>query len=252
MKLLEVLNNIQGCTEASFSINLVEADFAPVREEIVHLYLHRACLAAVKCCAPWIFELEGSRQSAVIETLTRLVEITLRKSCGLPLPNAIDFVHELRHYPMDINQPDIEYLLGLWEETYWPQRDLVGMAYFVNGFFHHGRMLCHILSGKDLEIAQKEGVYTPSSLESEGFIHCSTVAQTLRTANTFYRNQDDLMLLWIAEDEVNAEIRFEDLKNEDMLFPHIYGALNLDAVVDQQPFIKGEGGKFILPHLTVL
>ena len=251
MKLLDVLNNIQRCTEASFSIKLVEADFAPVREEIEHLYLHRACHAAVKNSAPWIYELEGSLQSAVIETLTRFVEVTLRKNCNLPLPKAIDFVYELRHYRINITLPDFEHLLGLWESTYWPQRDLEGMAYYVNGFFHHGRMCCHILSRGDWESAQKEGVYTPRSLGSEGFIHCSTAAQVLRTANTFYKEQDDLMLLWIAENKVSAEIRFEDLNDEEMLFPHIYGALNLDAVVGQQPFAKGEDGKFVLPHLKV-
>jgi uncharacterized protein (DUF952 family) len=247
MKLLDVLNNIQRCTEASFSIKLIEADFAPVREEIEHLYLHRACHAAVKNCAPWIYALEGSLQSAVIETLTRFVEVTLRKSCSLPLPKAIDFVHELRHYPINITLPDFEHLLGLWEGTYWLQRDLEGMAHYVNGFFHHGRMLCHILSREDWETAQKEGVYAPSSLNTEGFIHCSTAAQVLQTANTFYSAQEDLMLLWIAENSVSAEIRFEDLSDEGTRFPHIYGTLNLDAVVDQQPFSKGEDGEFVLP-----
>ncbi len=251
MKLLDVLTSVQHCTEASFSIKLVEADFAPVREEIEHLYLHRACHAAVKYCAPWIYELEGSLQSAVIETLTRLVEVTLRNNCNLPLPNPVDFVHELRHYPINITQPDFEHLLALWQETYWPQKDLAGMAYYVTGFFHHGRMCCHILSREDWQTAQSKGEYTPSSLDSEGFIHCSTAAQVVRTGNTYYRNQEDLMLLWIAEKKVSAEIRFEDLGNEGMLFPHIYGSLNLDAVVDQKPFTTGEDGKFVLPRFTI-
>ena len=78
--------------------------------------------------------------------------------------------------------------------------------------------------------------YAPSSLRDEGFIHCSTIAQVIDTANRFYRGQDDLVLLHIDESRLKAELKYEApaMKHGEAsgeLFPHLYGELNVDAVV---------------------
>ena len=90
-------------------------------------------------------------------------------------------------------------------------------------------ILGHITTKAAWKSAQKFGEYRAPSLEEEGFIHCSRPDQLLAVANNFYREQKDLVVLWIAPNQVDVEIRWEDV--EGVQFPHIYGAVNLDAVV---------------------
>jgi uncharacterized protein (DUF952 family) len=77
--------------------------------------------------------------------------------------------------------------------------------------------------------------YAPDSLRSEGFIHCSTLAQVIDTANRFYRGQQDLLVLCIEESRLTAELKYEAPamprdEAADELFPHLYGELNVEAV----------------------
>ena len=53
--------------------------------------------------------------------------------------------------------------------------------------------------------------YKPSSLDSDGFIHCSTINQTVDTANLFFRNEKDLVILCIDEKKIKARKRHYSL-----------------------------------------
>jgi uncharacterized protein (DUF952 family) len=110
---------------------------------------------------------------------------------------------------------------------------------------HH--LIYHILPKSVWAQAQKEGLYTPDSLDSVGFIHCSTLEQVLGSANKYFEGEDDLLLLAIQGLKVNSEIRTEDLAGEGMCFPHIYGPLNLDAILGAEPMPKNATGAFMLP-----
>ena len=60
-------------------------------------------------------------------------------------------------------------------------------------------MIVHIVKRDDWEDAIRKGEYAPASLETEGFIHCSTAAQVVETANLFYRGQSDLVIVCLEE-----------------------------------------------------
>ncbi|OKH29281.1 DUF952 domain-containing protein [Chroogloeocystis siderophila] len=107
-------------------------------------------------------------------------------------------------------------------------------------------IILHITQRAQWEAAQKFQIYRGDTLESEGFIHCSTPQQVINVANTFFENQQGLVLLCIDSDKVHAEIRYEGIQ-EDELFPHIYGALNLDAVFQVIDFKPHEDGSFAFP-----
>jgi len=92
-------------------------------------------------------------------------------------------------------------------------------------------IILHITSRREWEAAQAAGEYRGDTLDSDGFIHCSTRQQVVEVANAHFRGRRDLVLLCIAEDKVQAEIRYEDLYDAGQEFPHIYGPLNLAAVV---------------------
>ena len=68
-------------------------------------------------------------------------------------------------------------------------------------------------------------------------------------ANFLFRGQDELILLYIDCEIVSAEIRYECLHGGEDLFPHIYGAINLESVTDTLPFNPDENGLFVLPQL---
>lgn len=108
-------------------------------------------------------------------------------------------------------------------------------------------MILHILNYSAWKQTLLDGEYAPSSLDSEGFIHCSTTDQVLGVANSIYKGKSDLFLMLIDEDKVESNIVYEDLYDLGKLFPHIYGPLNIDAVIKIVEFPADEEGNFKLP-----
>ncbi len=107
-------------------------------------------------------------------------------------------------------------------------------------------IIYHITAQADWDKAQKAGQYTAPSLSQEGFIHASTGEQVAGTANLFFRGQTGLVLLAIDTERARPEIRFDAVTTHgaEQRFPHIYGALNLDAVVDVLDFRPDPQGVF--------
>ena len=109
-------------------------------------------------------------------------------------------------------------------------------------------LIYHVTSRTSWSAAQKSGAYSADSLASQGFIHCSKMDQILRVANTIFTNQHGLVILAIDMSRLKAEVRWEaGADNADELFPHIYGPLDLEAVVRVIDFEPGADGMFRLP-----
>ncbi|MUG97426.1 DUF952 domain-containing protein [Scytonema sp. UIC 10036] len=104
-------------------------------------------------------------------------------------------------------------------------------------------IILHITQKEQWERAKLDGIYRGDTLDSEGFIHCSKPIQVLKVANTLFYNQRGLVLLYINSDKVSSEICYEGV-GEGEQFPHIYGALNIDAVTQVIDFEPGEDGFF--------
>lgn len=112
--------------------------------------------------------------------------------------------------------------------------------------------ILHICEQNAWEIALDSGIYQPDSLLKDGFIHASKPDQVLRVANNFFFNRFDLILLWIDPDLVHPEIRWESpaenlpagQETTNEVFPHIYGALNLNSVFKTSQFLPDEDGWF--------
>ena len=107
----------------------------------------------------------------------------------------------------------------------------------------------HIATAAAWARAQADGQYTMSTLDrtlaEEGFIHASAASQVTGTANKYYRDvPGDLVLLVIDPGLLRAEVRYEDVPGAELPFPHIYGPLNVDAVVVARPFAAGPDGAF--------
>ena len=113
----------------------------------------------------------------------------------------------------------------------------------------------HLLTPERWEKALIEGRYRPDSLKTEGFIHCSTEKQVLHVANAFYRGRTDLVLLKLDEAKIKPELKWEAPAgppaagiSESDLFPHIFGAINLNAVASVSDFTPDSvSGTFSYP-----
>jgi uncharacterized protein (DUF952 family) len=90
----------------------------------------------------------------------------------------------------------------------------------------------HVTTLKEWEAAKIKNEYTPVNYEQDGFIHCSIEKQIPGVLERFYKGQTGLVKLKIEKEKVQRPVLFELALDLDELFPHIYGALNLDSVVE--------------------
>ncbi|NDJ16527.1 DUF952 domain-containing protein [Myxacorys almedinensis] len=107
-------------------------------------------------------------------------------------------------------------------------------------------LIVHITQNDQWQHAKLTGFYRGDTLDSEGFIHCSRPDQVVWVANQLYRGQSSLVLLCIEPKKVRAEIKYEGLEGGEA-FPHVYGALNVDAIAGVLPFEPEADGHFTLP-----
>jgi len=116
-------------------------------------------------------------------------------------------------------------------------------------------LILHITSKKEWLEALQQGGYAAPSLQTEGFIHCSTEKQVLNVANAFYGGRNDLVLLKIDEEKLISELKWEPPAglpapgiSESDKFPHIFGTINLSAVSAILDFeTDPASGSFFLP-----
>lgn len=100
------------------------------------------------------------------------------------------------------------------------------------------------------EEAQKADEYTQSTidrmLDEVGFIHATSPDQRIAMLNRHFTDRNDILLLVVDLDKVKPEVKFEaPLSGGDGIYPHIYGALNTDAVTSTYTPSKDLSGQFI-------
>ena len=102
-------------------------------------------------------------------------------------------------------------------------------------------MIFHITTRDAWDEAARASSFRAETLNTEGFMHCSTAEQVAEVANVRFRGREDLVLLWIDETKVRAEIKWEDASDGSGTFPHIYGRLDIDAVARVSNYREEEG-----------
>jgi uncharacterized protein (DUF952 family) len=92
--------------------------------------------------------------------------------------------------------------------------------------------------------------YVPRDYEQEGFIHATKGDDLLKkVANRVYANYaGELYVLVVAEDRVKSPIKYEQAK-DGLLYPHVYGPLNTDAIIDVKRMEKRSEGWEIGPSI---
>ena len=101
-----------------------------------------------------------------------------------------------------------------------------------------------LMSKATLRESQSSGQFAPESLQTEKFIHASPADQLTRVANKYYSENNTVYVAVVKKTAVQAPIKWEPATGG--LYPHIYGPLNMSAVVELQPFFRNEDGNFAI------
>ena len=91
-------------------------------------------------------------------------------------------------------------------------------------------MIFHVCIQAEWEKAQEVGEYRGDTLETQGFIHCSSEGQIDRIVKALSEKRNDLLLLRIAVFNLRSPTRYERSRDGE-LYPHVYGPIQIDAVV---------------------
>jgi len=98
--------------------------------------------------------------------------------------------------------------------------------------------------------AERSGVFHGAPVDArDGFIHFSTAAQVHDTAVRHFAGADDLVLVAVDADALGAALKWETSRGGE-LFPHLYGALPLAAVLWARPLPLGADGRHVFPELA--
>jgi uncharacterized protein (DUF952 family) len=115
-------------------------------------------------------------------------------------------------------------------------------------------MIYHIALASDWEAALEAGEYRVSSLgrtlEQEGFIHASTAEQVRDVADAVYADvREPLVLLTVDERRLTVPLQWDAVPGAAEPYPHLYGPLDVAAVVLATPLQRDHEGRLEIPDL---
>jgi uncharacterized protein (DUF952 family) len=97
--------------------------------------------------------------------------------------------------------------------------------------------------------AERERRFRGAAIDArDGFIHFSTAVQVAETAEKHFAGAADLVLVAVDAGVLGADLRWEPSRG-GALFPHLYDALPLDAVLWVKPLPLGADGRHVFPEL---
>ncbi|HEX2115436.1 MAG TPA: DUF952 domain-containing protein [Alphaproteobacteria bacterium] len=106
-------------------------------------------------------------------------------------------------------------------------------------------LIYHICKRTEWEAAR--GCYAGSSQDAaDGFIHFSTAEQVVASAAKHRAGQRDLVILEVDAMALGSALRWEPSRS-GQLFPHLYGALPVEAVLRVAALAIGEDGRHVFP-----
>lgn len=93
------------------------------------------------------------------------------------------------------------------------------------------QIIYHVTTISAFEKAKLLGYYEAESLAVEGFIHCSTQGQVNGVLERYFKGQNNLVKLVIDCCKLTHTLKFELAPSVGEEFPHIYGVINLDSII---------------------
>lgn len=104
-----------------------------------------------------------------------------------------------------------------------------------------------VLTSEQLGILERDGTFEGAPIDlQDGYIHLSTADQLVGTIEKHFAGQDDLEIVAVDLEALGEVVKWEESRG-GALFPHIYGPLTLDVVLDYGPLDYREDGSIKLP-----
>ncbi len=92
-------------------------------------------------------------------------------------------------------------------------------------------LIYHITTREAWDAAEESGFYQAASLKEEGFIHCSEASQVEGVLHRYYAGKKNLVKLFLDTALITSPLKYEMAPSVNELFPHVYGRINIDAVI---------------------
>lgn len=105
-------------------------------------------------------------------------------------------------------------------------------------------LLFHITTKENWKRDKTDRNYKPESLETKGFIPCSDGNQLEETANRLFSDKNKILLLVIDVSTLGENVKYEEDEEVGEKFPHLYGPLNANAVIDEIEISAEKDGQF--------
>ncbi|MGI9613400.1 MAG: DUF952 domain-containing protein [Acidimicrobiales bacterium] len=99
----------------------------------------------------------------------------------------------------------------------------------------HKERIFHIATPDDAERLRGGGVLWPSSLETEGFVHCSTATQVVVTTARHFAAGAVLVLVELDAEAIVSELQWPEVYPGEY-FPHLHAPLHPSAVIALHPW----------------
>lgn len=107
-----------------------------------------------------------------------------------------------------------------------------------------------ILPRSEWDAARATGRFAGSAVDlADGFIHFSGHDTAQRTAQLYFKDQPDLMLLTVEADDLGEALRWEASRG-GALFPHLFRDLSVNEVVAERALDLDADGVPILGELA--
>jgi len=101
----------------------------------------------------------------------------------------------------------------------------------MDGLCKDAMKILHVTGQNDWKEALEKGVYRADTLEAQGFIHCCLPDQLDMVLKEWFAGKEDLVLVEIETSRLASMLKFEQPAGGKGEFPHIYGPINLEAVI---------------------
>jgi uncharacterized protein (DUF952 family) len=104
------------------------------------------------------------------------------------------------------------------------------------------KVLLHVLTESEWQAARNEKAYSSLSFIENVFIHLCEEHQLSGVLERYFIGKPTLMVLVLDPAKLAAPVIFEStVEGSSEEFPHLYGSLNLDAIVEIREVLSSKG-----------
>ena len=96
----------------------------------------------------------------------------------------------------------------------------------------------HITEQSTWQEAKHNTFYEGDTLSVDGFIHCCLFEQIVDVLLNWFKWKHDVVILEIDPGILLSPVKYENLEGGLEMFPHVYGPINLDAVINEKSALK--------------